>query len=466
MRLMVVGVVGAAVLLSAAPALATWPVEDPAAPEPVAEAAPAVPSVDEVLEAVTPYSSRWGSIEESVAAMDSFIAELTLVQERYRGWRDVLQPELDELNAGIAELEGRAQNLQTEINSTTESLGRARAQQAAQEKRVGNLARLLYQQPAPEMAAIEQLMEGENLRAFEGQNLVTSVLTSDLAELQRIVAAVAVLEQLLAEKQAELAQVSEELAAKVARRDTVAQARRTVEEALQVLAGDIDKAADRSAAIRAAEEEALRRAAEEAARAAAEVSGGGASVPVVGGAPAAPTGGFSAALPADIPYRDVFITYGVQYNVEPALLAAIARQESGFDPWAGCFRTGGGKGIMQHENQSQYCGRDAVPASVAKAAGMLASYYNRSGSWTAAVFAYNNGPGLMDEWVAYSADPATLLGVLAAHYDRQPYASAGPYRGYPSWGAWRARVAYSYAAPVPIPGFHSATEKWLLYRQG
>jgi hypothetical protein len=97
---------------------------------------------------------------------------------------------------------------------------------------------------------------------------------------------------------------------------------------------------------------------------------------------------------------------------------------------------------------------------------MLAGYYNRSGSWTAAVFAYNNGPGLMDEWVAYSGNPSQLLSVLAAYYDRQPYASAGPYRGYSSWGAWRARVAYSYAAPTPLPGFHSATEKWLLYRQG
>ena len=203
MRLVVVGALSAAVLLSAAPALAARPIEEPPAQDPVEqEAAPAPTSVDEVLEAVTPYSSRWGSIEESVAAMDSFIAELTLVQARYQGWLDVLQPELDGLNASIAELEGRAQALQAEIDSTAESLARARQQQAVQEKRVGNLARLLYQQPAPEMAAIEQLMEGENLRAFEGQNLVTSVLTSDLAELQRILSSDAELQVRLGAREA------------------------------------------------------------------------------------------------------------------------------------------------------------------------------------------------------------------------------------------------------------------------
>ena len=82
------------------------------------------------------------------------------------------------------------------------------------------------------------------------------------------------------------------------------------------------------------------------------------------------------------------------------------------------------------------------------------------------MFAFNNGPGLMDEWLRYSGDSGKIISVLAEHYDRQPFASHGSTSGYASWGQWRARVAYSYAADQPLPGFRSATKSWLHYRQG
>lgn len=463
MRVVTVGLLALAMAFPSGVALAE-PDQPPAVP-PVETPAP--PSVAEVLESVAPFGSRYDSVERSLSGLSAYTDELTRVQARYRVWRDVLSPERASFETKAAELTAKVAALQAEAASLQTALDNAKALQVIQEREVGGLARLLYQQPAPELAALEQVMDGENLRAFDNQNLVTSVLTSSTGELERIIASVQFLTTELATKQGEVIKTTSELGRTNQRRDQLAAAEKVVTDSLAAIDSDLKRAADASAEILRAQEEALRKAAEEAAAAASLASAPpvGGAAPTGGGSPAAPTGDFSAALPASIPYRDVFITYGVKYNVEPALLAAIAKQESNFDPWAGCFG-GGGKGIMQHEYQSKFCGRDAVPASIEKAAIMLAGYYNRTGSWTAAVFAYNNGPGLMDEWVQYSGNPSQLISVLAAFYNRQSYARSGSYQGYPTWGDWRARVAYSYAAPTPLPGFHSATQKWLQYRLG
>src|SRR6185312_5516760 len=55
-------------------------------------------------------------------------------------------------------------------------------------------------------------------------------------------------------------------------------------------------------------------------------------------------GGVSAAL-ARVPYASLFASAGARYGVDPALLAAVAKAESGFDPSA--VSAAGAKGLMQ-----------------------------------------------------------------------------------------------------------------------
>ncbi len=426
--------------------------------------------VADAMAAVTGYTSAWDAVPRDIASLSQYSDGLEELDRQYRSLAGVLRPELRGLGAAVSRLTDHLAALGSERESIEGALAQAQARQAVQERQVGALARLLYQQPSPDLTAVAQMMDGQDLRAFDRQNLVTGVLTSKAAELQRIIAEVERLRQQLDAKLREIQQTKEELSGTTARRDAVAAKQAVVDTALRGVRTDLDRARGEIDAIRRAEAEALRAAAEAAARAAAAAAQAakvsGSARPSGGGTPARSSGEFSTLLPGGIPYRDVFLTYGTKYRVEPALLAAIARQESGFNPWAGCDRVGAGKGIMQLENKPQYCGPDAVAASVETAAKMLASYYNRSGSWTAAVFAYNNGPGLMDQWVRYSEDTSAILSVLAAYYNKQPYAAPGPKDGYASWGEWRARVAYSYASAAPLPGFHSATQKWFIYRQG
>jgi len=438
------------------------------------------PSLEETLASAAPYRSDWSETERDIASLTDFAARLGELREQYAGWLAVLETEQGQLDRRIEDLTSRVNSLDEQEASLAEDLRVAQELQATLQQQVGGLARLLYQQPAPDLSAVAQLLEGEDLRAFERQNLVTSVLTSKGSALEQVSAQVVDLGERLAEVRRQRAEASADLERTEEARSTVAGQREVVVESLAQIDADEGRAEAAIEEIRQAEQEALRRAAAAAAaaeRAAAERAAAAAPAqqPSTGlpAVPAAPAGGsaqaqglgeFSALLPAEVPYRQTFLTYGLKYRVEPALLAAIARQESGFNPYAGCSRSGGGKGIMQHENQPRYCG--AVAASVERAASMLAGYYNRSGSWTAAVFAYNNGPGLMDEWVRYSSNPDRLLAVLADYYNRQPYASPGPRGGYATWGAWRAAIAYSYAAPRPLPGFHSVTQKWLIYRLG
>jgi hypothetical protein len=421
------------------------------------------------------YRSTWSAVTRDMPSLTAYRDGLTEQRRTYRALGADLQEQLEQATATLtalrerlAVLEERDAQLTVEHATTTEL-------RVAQRELVGGLARLLYQQPSPQLHAVAQLLEGEDLRAFERQDLVTDVLESKAAELAATVARLEQLVRDLTANRGAMAATEQGIRAADAKRVEAATGIGRVDRALAAIDADLGKAQAAIDEIRRAEEERIRAAAAAAAAAAAKAAADArtaapapqprAATPTGGGTPARGSGDFSARLPLSIPYRDTFLTYGLRYRVEPALLAAIAYQESGFDPWAGCSRSGAGKGIMQHEGQSQYCGPHAVAASIEKSAKMLASYYNRSNSWTAAIFAYNNGPGLMDEWIRYSSNRTRLLAVLADYYNASPWAS-GPTGGYATWGEWRAAVAYSYASPEPLPGFRSATQKWLIYRQG
>ena len=400
------------------------------------------------------YVSEWDDVERSVTAITEYLEELGQLQGSYRSHEDRLERRADSLDQQIAEL-GREQSIleaaERKLAGKTRS---TRSALRARTKDVGQLARSLYRGQRPEMIALAQVLDGEDLSAFEQQNLLSAAVVAGVADVRDLKARDHSLTAALEQRRLELKVVSSTLKRTTKERQAVQQSQELVQSALAAIQADRVRAEETRKEILAAQRAALR-AAKQVALLADQTDAG---------VPKDET--FRAALPGDIPYRDVFVTYGNQYGVEPALLAAIAAQESGFNPFAGCLRSGGGKGIMQHESQALFCGVDAVGPSVAKSASMLAGYYRASGSWNAAVFAYNNGPGLMDEWIAHSADPAELISVLTTFYDAQSYASAGPYGGYGSWGAWRARVAYSYASANPLPGFQSAVTRWLEYRAG
>lgn len=66
--------------------------------------------------------------------------------------------------------------------------------------------------------------------------------------------------------------------------------------------------------------------------------------PLVGGSSVQPAGGATGGV-AGVPYADLFNRAGAAHGVSPALLAAMARQESGFDPRA--VSPAGARGLMQ-----------------------------------------------------------------------------------------------------------------------
>lgn len=114
---------------------------------------------------------------------------------------------------------------------------------------------------------------------------------------------------------------------------------------------------------------------------------------------AAPVGsvgsGGGGTVPAGTPYADLFRQAGAAHHVDPSLLAAVARQESGFDP--GAVSPAGAQGLMQlMPGTAQGLGvRDPFdpPQAVDGAARLLGDLLTRFGSVELALAAYNAGPG-------------------------------------------------------------------------
>jgi cell wall-associated NlpC family hydrolase len=96
-----------------------------------------------------------------------------------------------------------------------------------------------------------------------------------------------------------------------------------------------------------------------------------------------------------VPFSDLFNRAGAKYGVSPALLSAVARQESGYDPKA--VSGAGAQGLMQlMPGTARGLGVtnsfDPTQA-VDGAARMLRDLTNRFGSTELALAAYNAGPG-------------------------------------------------------------------------
>jgi hypothetical protein len=100
-----------------------------------------------------------------------------------------------------------------------------------------------------------------------------------------------------------------------------------------------------------------------------------------------------------VPYADLFQQAGAKYGLEPALLAAVAKVESGYNPAA--VSSAGAQGLMQiMPATARGLGVDALdPAqAVDGAARLLSSNLARFGSIDLALAAYNAGGGAVSRY--------------------------------------------------------------------
>lgn len=117
-------------------------------------------------------------------------------------------------------------------------------------------------------------------------------------------------------------------------------------------------------------------------------------LPEGGAAPVSRTGAPTGAVDG-VPFADLFNGAAQKYGVSPALLSAVARQESGYDPTA--VSPAGAQGLMQlMPGTAQGLGVtnsfDPTQA-VDGAARLLRDLLDRFGSTPLALAAYNAGPG-------------------------------------------------------------------------
>jgi cell wall-associated NlpC family hydrolase len=130
----------------------------------------------------------------------------------------------------------------------------------------------------------------------------------------------------------------------------------------------------------------------------------------------------AASLPG-VPYSDLFTRAGNRHGVDPALLAAVASQESGFDSRA--VSSAGAQGLMQFmPATARGLGVDAFdPASaVDGAARYLKDLIGQFGSTSLGLAAYNAGPGTVSRYGGIPPYPETQ------NYVRSVLSKAEAYR--------------------------------------
>ncbi len=143
-------------------------------------------------------------------------------------------------------------------------------------------------------------------------------------------------------------------------------------------------------------------------------------VPGCGGAGAAAPAGASVGLPEWVParYRAQILSASLQHGLPPALLAALLRAESGFDPTV--VSSAGAQGIAQFMPATArevglsdpFDPDQAIPA----AAALLAGHMRTFGSASLALAAYNAGPGAVRRYGGvppYAETQAYVVKVMA-----------------------------------------------------
>ena len=115
-----------------------------------------------------------------------------------------------------------------------------------------------------------------------------------------------------------------------------------------------------------------------------------------------------AASLAGVPYADLFTRAGNRHGVDPALLAAVASQESGFD--SGAVSSAGAQGLMQFMPATAR-GLGVNPLDPASAIDGAAKYLSelttQFGSTDLALAAYNAGPGTVSRYGGIPPYPET-----------------------------------------------------------
>lgn len=135
-------------------------------------------------------------------------------------------------------------------------------------------------------------------------------------------------------------------------------------------------------------------------RLSAPLSGQGLSGTAASGTAAVSGAPSGTASRLDGPYAELFVAAGTRYGVDPALLSAVAKAESGYNPRA--VSAAGAQGLMQlMPGTARSLGVDPLrpDQAVAGAARLLSSHLRTySGRVDLALAAYNAGPGAVNRY--------------------------------------------------------------------
>jgi len=134
-------------------------------------------------------------------------------------------------------------------------------------------------------------------------------------------------------------------------------------------------------------------------------------------------------LPADVPYGAEITAAAKKYGIDPALLAGLVKQESGFNPNAGS--AAGAQGLTQlmpGTARSLGCTNPLDPAQAIDAG---ARYLRQQldafgGDVTRALAAYNAGPGAVKRYGGVPPYAETQNYVRAVQANAAAYRAAGP----------------------------------------